>query len=94
METLRGIKYTHSKRFETAQIKLKDFEKLDITQDIYDMAIKFARFCKSRGLTLKGKCEAIDYIHFITAKYYGLEIVSLDGDLSALEDKYQDFIQM
>jgi len=40
---------------------------------------------------LKGKCEAIDFLHFITAKYYKLEIVSNDKDLGKLENAYLEY---
>ncbi len=94
LETLRGIRFAHSRRFQIAQRELEKFEKLDITQDIYSETTNFARYCKSKGITLKKSCEAIDYLHFITAKYYGLQIISIDRDMSALEDKYQEFTQM
>ena len=94
LETLRGIRFTHSRRFQIAQKELEKFEKLDITQDIYSEATNFARYCRSKGITLKGICEAIDYLHFVTAKHYGLKIISPDRDISALEDKYQEFTQM
>ncbi len=90
LESLRAIPLTHKKLFESTKETLESFEKLEITQEIYDKSIEFARFCKSKGINL-GKCEAIDYIHFITAKYYGLEIVSFDGDMKTLESKYQEF---
>lgn len=91
LESLRAIPLTHKKLFEATKETLESFEKLEITQEIYDKSIEFARFCKSKGINL-GKCEAIDYIHFITAKYYSLEIVSFDGDMNRLEEKYQEFL--
>jgi predicted nucleic acid-binding protein len=90
MESLRAIPLTHKKLYKNTKETLENFEKLEITQDIYDKSIEFARYCKSKGMSL-GKCEAIDYIHFMTAKYYGLEIVSFDGDMIRLEEKYQEF---
>jgi len=47
-------------------------------------------FSKSKGISL-GKCEAIDYLHFITAKTYDMKIISHDGDMITLEEKYSDF---
>ncbi len=91
MESLRAIPLTHKKLYNNTKDTLENFEKLEITQEIYDKSIEFARFCKSKGINL-GKCEAIDYIHFITAKYYSLEIVSFDMDMGKLEEKYQDFL--
>lgn len=92
MESLRAIPLTHKKLYKNTKETLENFEKLEITQDIYDKSVEFARFCKRKGVSL-GKCEAIDYIHFVTAKYYGLEMVSFDNDMSRLEEKYKEFLK-
>ncbi len=93
MESLRAIPMDRKNLFNKTKSTLENFEKLEITQEIYDKSVEFARFCKSKGVSL-GKCEAIDFIHFITAKYYGLEIVSFDGDMGRLEEKYQEFLEV
>lgn len=90
MESLRAIPMDRKNLFNKTKSTLESFEKLEITQEIYDRSVEFARFCKSKGVSL-GKCEAIDYIHFITAKYYCLVIVSFDRDMDRLEEKYQEF---
>lgn len=92
MESLRAIPFTHKKLYKNTKETLGSFEKLEITQEIYEKSVEFARFCKSKGINL-GKCEAIDYIHFVTAKYYNLEIISFDGDMKTLEIKYQEFLK-
>jgi predicted nucleic acid-binding protein len=91
MESLRAIPLTHKKLFERTKEALENFESLDIPQEIYSKSIAFARYCKSKGLSF-GKCEAIDYLHFMTAKHYGLEIISHDGDMLKLQEKYEEFI--
>lgn len=91
MESLRAIPITHKKLYRNTIETLDNFEKLDITQEIYNKSIKFARFCKSKGLNF-GKCEAIDYLHFITSKSYNLEIISFDKDMVKLEEIYIQFI--
>ncbi len=93
MESLRAIPMDRKNLFNKTKSTLENFEKLEITQEIYDKSVEFARFCKSKGVSL-GKCEAIDFIHFITAKYYGLEIVSFDGDMGRLEEKYHEFLEV
>lgn len=90
-ESLRTINFQNSKIFKKAKETLEVFEKLDINKNIYDEAINFSRFAKSKGINLKGKCEAIDFIHFICAKYYELEIVSHDRDFDKLENIYHEF---
>lgn len=92
MESLRAIPFTYKKLYNNTKETLGSFEKLEITQEIYEKSVEFARFCKSKGINL-GKCEAIDYIHFVTAKYYNLEIISFDGDMKTLEIKYQEFLK-
>ena len=94
VEALRTIHFTHKKRFREALSTLELFEKLDIKDDVYSEAIKFSRFCNTKlHFTLKGKCEAIDFLHFITAKYYDLKMISNDGDLEKLENAYVKFLE-
>ncbi len=90
LEALRTIHFNHKKRFRDAVEILNAFDAVNIKQEIYDEAIAFSRFCHSKGIRLKGKCEAIDFLHFITAKHYNLEIVSNDKDLEKLEEVYQN----
>ena len=90
IESLRAIPMTHKKLFKATKETLDNFIKLDINKEIYDESIIFARFCKNKGINL-GKCEVIDYLHFITAKYYNLKIISYDKDLERLEDMYKIF---
>ncbi len=92
LECLRTEPFQNTRIFEIAKATLNNFEKLDITQKIYDEAINLSRYCLSKGLTLKGKCAAIDFIHFMTAKYYNLEIISNDGDFNKIEEKYLELV--
>ena len=92
MESLRAIPFKRTQLYKKTKETLNKFEMLDITQEIYEKSIKFARFCKSKGLNF-GKCEAIDYIHFITAKHYKLEMISNDKDMDTMEKIYIDFLQ-
>ena len=91
VETLRTIRFSHKKIFREAKEKLSFFRKVDIKPIIYEEAIQFSRYCHSKGVKLKGKCEAIDFLHFITAKYYNLILISNDRDLDRLEGSYREF---
>ena len=93
METLRTIHFNHKKIFREAETKLTLFRQMDIKPKIYENAIAFSRFCHSKGIKIKGKCEAIDFLHFITAKYYNLIMVSNDRDLAKLEEAYVKFLE-
>ncbi len=91
-ETLRTIHFKHSKVFKKAEEKLALFTQLNIQPQIYHKAIAFSRYCHSKGIKLKGKCEAIDFLHFMTAKNYDLKLISNDKDLEKLEKAYEDFL--
>jgi predicted nucleic acid-binding protein len=91
IESLRTIRFDNKKIFREAQATLERFEQVNIKQEIYDEAIAFSRYCHSKGITLKGKCEAIDFLHFITAKHYELILITNDKDFEGLETKYSDY---
>ncbi|MFI3136566.1 MAG: PIN domain-containing protein [Methylococcaceae bacterium] len=91
LESLRTIPQNNSHIFRESRDVFDAFEFLDITQDIYDQAISFSRYCQSKGITLKGRCAAIDFLHFITAQYYQLELLSNDGDMAKLATCYLEW---
>lgn len=91
LESLRTISIKDTKRFSDLKSVFEMFAFVDINHEIYDQAISFSRYCRSKGLTLGGRCEAIDFLHFITAKHYQLELLSLDADMQKLEGVYGEF---
>jgi len=94
IESLRTIKYIETGIFRRAEETLENFERLDITQEIYDEAIAFSRFCQSIGATTsnKGNCQVLDFLHFITAKHYNLEILTYDTkDFNTMMKAYPKF---
>ncbi len=94
LESLRTIPMQNTKIFKNAQKTLESFETLDMNPEIYNNAIDFSRFFKTvKHQSLKGKCEAIDMLHFMTAKYYNLELITYDADFEKLENVYIDFIK-
>ncbi len=88
LESLRTIDIGKTKVFRNAQALLNDFTLFDMNSEIYDQAIQFSRYCRSQGVSLKGRCEAIDFLHFVTAKYYELTLLSNDKDMEKLETVY------
>ena len=88
LETLRTISLEKNRVFDASKAVFELFGLLDINQEIYDLAIGFSRYCRARGITLKGKCAAIDFLHFLTAKYYALELLSNDKDMDKLAEAY------
>jgi predicted nucleic acid-binding protein len=94
LESLRTIPIKNTKIFNNAKDTLESFEKVDISAEIYNKTIDFSRFFKTvKHENLKGKCETIDLLHFMTAKYYDLELISYDKDFDKLERIYQKFLQ-
>ena len=94
LESLRTIPMQNTKIFLDSKKTLEGFEKLDINPEIYNNAINFSRFFRTvKHQSLKGKCEAIDILHFMTAKYYNLELITYDNDFERLENVYRDFIK-
>jgi predicted nucleic acid-binding protein len=91
LETLRTIPLADKKIFRELKQVFNLFEILDMNQAIYEQAVSFSRFCKSKHISLKGKCEAIDFLHFLTAKYYELELLTCDRDMAKLEEAYPDW---
>lgn len=70
---------------------LREIEPLDIKKEIYDEVVEFSRFCEKNKIKIKGKCPAIDFIHFVTAKHYGLEVSTSDADFKTLNERYEEF---
>ena len=93
LETLRTVKLSHHKKFDALKEVFDGFTFLDINPRIYEQAISLSRYCQSKGVTLKGRCAAIDFLHFATAKYYGLELLAVDGDMEKLAEIYPDWLK-
>jgi predicted nucleic acid-binding protein len=85
LETLRTIPVSNSRIFRDSKAVIDGFEFLDINQEIYDKSIDFSRYCQSKG-------AAIDFLHFITAKHYALELLSNDQDMEKLADAYTGWL--
>lgn len=88
IEFLRGINYNHKRHYLQMREFLNNLEILQVNRDIYNMAIDLNRFCKSKGVTLKGKCEVIDFINFCSAKHYNLKTITNDRDFDILEEYF------
>ena len=96
-----GLVYTEALRavldeelFSKLKSSFELFTWIDITQDIYKDTKKFSRYCRSNDIKVaKRKCELIDMLHFMTAKYYNLELITLDADFEKLEKAYLSFME-
>jgi predicted nucleic acid-binding protein len=96
LESLRTIDLEKAKVFRDSKALLENFTILDMNQEIYEQAVQFSRYCRSKGLSLKynknkENCTAIDLLHFITAQYYQLQLLSSDRDLEKLQTTYIDW---
>lgn len=93
-EALRTIPLENKKIFRNALETLQLFGLVEIKHDIYETAIALSRFAKSKGISLKGRCEVIDFINFVVAKHYSLEIITKDADFQKLETLYPAFLSL
>lgn len=93
-EALRTIPQANKRIFREAQATLDAFDLLDIKHQIYETAVAFSRYAKTQAISLKGSCELIDFINFITAKHYRLKMLSNDKDISKLERIYPAFLSL
>ena len=92
LEVLRTIPVKNKKIFKYSKSFVDNFEAIDIVPEIYLKTVEFSRFFRTiKHQKLKGSCEAIDLLHFVTAKYYELEIISFDKDFERLEIIYNEF---
>lgn len=93
IECLRTIDIEKLNVFKDTKDLLDSFKKLDIQQDTYDKTIDFSRYCKKLGVNIKGRCEVVDFLNFMTAKKYGFQILSNDKDIIKLESAYQKYLK-
>jgi predicted nucleic acid-binding protein len=90
-ETLRAV--LNEEMFSELKSAFDNFEWLEITRSIYIDAKRFSRYCRSKNIkATKGRCELIDFIHFVTAKHNNLEMLARDSDMIKLEQAWNDFI--
>jgi predicted nucleic acid-binding protein len=93
LETLRTIKLDNHPNFQNLKNHLDDFSIAPLNRQIYDDAVALSRYSQSKGITISGRCAAIDLLHFSTAKYYELELLARDGDMDMLTKIYPDFLE-
>ncbi|WP_416191568.1 type II toxin-antitoxin system VapC family toxin [Neisseria sp. CCUG12390] len=96
-EVLRGVDWGNREKLQILSDILKQFESLDIKQDVADLAGELYRFDKFEAeRTQSGRNlekRKFDMFHFSTAQINHLEVLSKDGDLAniaALHQKMQD----
>jgi len=88
VECLRNISINNNSEYNKIKDILDNFIEIDIRPEDYNKAIKLSRYCRSNGVTLKGKCEAIDFIHFISIKSFKLESITIDNDFNKINNIY------
>ncbi len=93
LESLRTIDFKNTKIYKKSEEILKNFTSIEIKPQTYKDTILFSRYCHSRGIKLNGNCDAIDFLHFITAKNNNLEIVTNDKGFDRLEKVHQEFLK-
>lgn len=91
-EVLRGVKWENQEKLQALANILTQFESLDITQRVADLAGEMYRFdvfeAKRNSIGKNFEKRKFDMFHFSTAKINGLEILSKDSDLGKIEALY------
>lgn len=96
-EVLRGVSFDDNERYEylEAILNLNEFEEFEISRDIATLSSHLFRFSQSKkedGKDALVNKRSFDVFHLATAKCYGLELCSNDGDLGKLENLYQEWL--
>lgn len=92
-EVLRGVDWEKSEKLSRLTGVLAQFESLDITQNVSDLASNLYRFDKfeaERDNTPKNlEKRKFDMFHYATARENNLEILSHDTDVNKIKDLYE-----
>ena len=92
-EVLRGVDWGKSEKLSRLTGVLAQFESLDITQNVSDLASDLYRFDKfeaERDKTPKNlEKRKFDMFHYATASVNNLEILSHDTDVNKIKDLYE-----
>jgi predicted nucleic acid-binding protein len=91
LEALRVV--TERKKFEYLKSVLENFTFVEIYPEFYEQAIQLSKYCTSKGIHIKGRCAAIDFLHFTTAKHYDLHILANDGDMEKLTQAHTEWLE-
>lgn len=73
-ELLSGI--SDKNKFEQLKEKMRAFEDLEITTEIYELAADFSNTCRRNGI----QGSHTDFLICAVANHYGLSIFTLDKD--------------
>ncbi|PID62765.1 MAG: PIN domain-containing protein [Gammaproteobacteria bacterium] len=92
-EFLRKPAWGNNKEYERLKTVTQQFEMLDITSEIAEVASKLYRFDVHNSQQKNGNKNFdkrnFDTFHFATAKVNGLHVLSKDKHMRALETLYQ-----
>lgn len=73
-ELLSGI--SAPAKFEQLKTKMRAFEDLEVTSEIYELAAEFSNTCRRNGI----QGSHTDFLICAVANHYGLPIFTLDKD--------------
>lgn len=91
-EVLRGVAWDDLDKLNTLKDALKEFQTIDINNEISDLARNLFRLDKANQQ--QGNQKVIekyqfDMFHFATAKVNDLEILSKDRDMQAIDNLFR-----
>lgn len=92
-EVLRGITFEENEKFHRLMQALAEFQTLDITNNVSDLAIELYRFdeysARQAGQNKNLDKRKFDMFHYATAKVNQLPILSKDGDITQIDTLYE-----
>lgn len=88
-EVLRGVGWKQNKKYQNLSETLEQFESLDITREISDLAgdlYRFDKFESERTNTPRNlEKRKFDTFHYATAAVNNLQMLSFDADIARIK---------
>ena len=96
-EVLRGIAWEDREKLAKFQDALAEFDMLDISREVADLARELYRFDKfsaaQRGQSKNLEKRKFDMFHYATAKINDLKFLSHDTDITKIDKLYNTMLK-
>ena len=96
-EGLRGIAWEDREKLAKFQDALAEFDMLDISREVADLARELYRFDKfsaaQRGQSKNLEKRKFDMFHYATAKINDLKFLSYDTDITKIDKLYNTMLK-
>lgn len=91
-EVLRGVAWDNCDKLQKLKKYLAVFPVLEIKKEVGDIARNLWRYEKAKYPNSSKNFDKyrFDAFHVATAKFYGLQLLSMDTDIKTIDELYQD----